>query len=385
MSAPARAPGRPVVDTAAPNAARLRGWKVRASVVEGLISVRSSVLAPVVVAITALVLGGALLTDALVAGRVLRAEAAYLAAGGDLLVAQDQAGRPLDAAACGAVTGLTGVRAVAAVSVLPGAARVAGRPDSAQTVVLATAGVLDVLGAPDLDAGDVLVSRTIAERWQWSAGAHLRLLPISGARVPSTVLTVRAVADLGLLSEGASTGVLVVRSPGGDADACFVRIEPQYRADLRDALPVVLGSTSRSTVTVADRLPAGAAAVDPAVAFDTRATRWAGPAAGVFVGLLWGVVAWTRRGRSALYASLGVPYSGGVLLRWTEGSAVVLLGGLWGTALATTVGVVLLRAPVDATVSLCLRGGAAGVAVAVALVVLVGLWRPPTLAALKDR
>jgi hypothetical protein len=164
-----------------------------------------------------------------------------------------------------------------------------------------------------------------------------------------------------------------------------VRIEPQYRSTLRAAIPAVLGETSRAPINVADRLPAGPSAQDPSAAWAGRPTRWAPAAAGVVVGLLWAAIAWTRRGRSALYASIGVPYSGGVLLRWTEGAAVVLLGALWGCVLAVEIAALGVDVPLRVATSLVLRDGGAATAVALAVVVLVGLWRPPTLAALKDR
>jgi hypothetical protein len=318
---------------------------------------------------------------------VLTAERDYLAAGGDLLVAQSAGDHPLDAGRCAALASVQGVRAAAALTVAPGAAHLVGRPESQQTLVTATAGILDLLDVPALPADGVVASSVIADRWQWAPGTHLQLDPTDAglARAPAAVLTVAAVRDLALLSEGASTGVLMIRPPVGDADQCFVRIDPQYRDDLRDTIPAVLGETTTSAVNVSDRLPAGALAQDPASAYDSRTTRWAAGAAGLVVGLLWAVVAWTRRGRAALYASVGVPYSGGVLIRWTEGAGILVLGVLWGAALAATVAACTVDVPVGVALDLVVRGGGLALGVALGVVVLVGLWRPPTLAALKDR
>lgn len=363
-------------------------WRARSSVGEGLANLRDgALLGAVLVAITTLVVAGALLVDVLTAARVLTAERDYLAAGGDLLVAQSAGPAGIDAGRCAALADVHGVRAAAALKVTPGAAHLVGRPESQQTLVTATAGVLDLLDVPALPADGVVVSSVIADRWQWAPGSHLQLDPADAgnARAPGSVLTVTAVRDLALLSEGASTGVLLVQPPVGTADQCFVRIDPQYRDDLRATIPAVLGETSSSAVNVSDRLPAGALAQDPATAYAMRTTRWAAGAAGLVVGLLWAVVAWTRRGRAALYASVGVPYSGGVLIRWTEGVGIVLLGVLWGAALAATVAACTVDVPVEVALSLVLRGSGLALALAVGVVVLVGLWRPPTLAALKDR
>lgn len=371
-----------------PRVERARGWRVRSWLREGALNLRDGApLGVTLVTLVAVVLAAAVLLDVVTASRVVRGEQEYLDAGGDLLVATSSGDEPVDVPACLALEGVRGVRAVAAVSVRPGAAPLVGRPESSQTLVTATAGVLDLLRVPELGATEVVASHAIAERWQWAVGSHLQLDPAAAARLgaPSGVLTVAAVADLALLSEGASTGVLAVAPPTGTADGCWLRIDPQYRSDLHAAVPAVLGETGTTSVTVADRLPAGPLAQDPAAAFAGRTTRWAGAAAGAVVGLVWCLVAWTRRGRAALYASLGVPWSGGVLIRWTEGACVVGVGTLWGVALGTTGAVVLAGAPPGLALDLALRAGAVALAVALTLVAAAGLWRPPTLAALKDR
>ncbi|TQL02504.1 hypothetical protein [Cellulomonas sp. SLBN-39] len=366
---------------------RTGAWRARASFAEGATNLRESgVLGAVLVGLAAVLVAAGLLVDVRAAHAVVEAESGYLAAGGDLLVAQAGDDGSIDAARCVAVAGTTGVRASAAVTVAPGAAGIVGRPAAEQTVVTATDGVLDVLDLPAPRPDGVVVAAGLADRWEWAAGSHLQLVPReSTAGLPTGVLTVEAVADLARLSEGASTGVLVLAAPIGDAQACFVRIDPQYRDDLRAALPAVLGETAAGPVSVSDRLPAGALAQDPASAYDHRVTRWVGGAVGAVVGLVWAVVAWTRRGRAALYASLGVPWAGGVLVRWVEGLGIALLGTVWGTSLAATTAVTALGVPAPLAVDLAVRGGALAFAVASLVVVAAGLWQPPTLASLKDR
>lgn len=361
-------------------------WRPAASVSEGLANVRLSALGPLLVAVVVLVVGGALVADLRTAGAVLDAEERYLAQGGDLLVARAQGDASLDAARCAAVTDVVGVRAAAGVAVEPGAVRLEGRPESAQTVVRATAGVVDLLDLPWVGGGEVVVADALAERWQWAAGTRLRLDPAGAATLgaPVGTLTVRAVADLARLGDAASTALLVPQAPVGPVDECWVRVAPQHREDVRGVLPALLGETGTTAVQVADRLPPGALTQDAAAAYDARATRWAPVAAGAVVGLLWAVVAWTRRGRSALYASIGVPRAGAVLLRWVEGAAVVVPGCLWAAALATGVGAVT-GLPVGVALGLACSGALGACAAAVTAVAVVGVWQPPTLAALKDR
>lgn len=364
------------------------GWRARASVLEGLANLRDgALLGTVLVALTAGMAGGAVLADVTAGERIVAAEAAYLDAGGDVLVAAHQEDRPVDAAACARLAGVAGVRAAFAADVVPGAAALVGRPEGRQTLVTATAGVLDLLDRPTLRPTEVLVAPTIADRWQWSAGTHLQLATDDAlARgAPRDVLTVAEVVDLGRIGEAATTGVLLLRAATGPASACYVRVDPPYRDALRAALPAALGETAEAPIQVSDRLPPGAFTQDSARAFEERSTRWAGAVAGLVAGLLWALVAWTRRGRAALYASIGVPYAGGVLLRWTEGATVVVLGVVWGTALAVTAAVAVGGVGASLAVDLGLRGGLAALGAALLVVVLAGLWRPPTLAALKDR
>ncbi|GIG41350.1 hypothetical protein [Cellulomonas phragmiteti] len=362
-------------------------WTARASWDEAIANLsRGGVLMVVLVGLTAGIVGVGLVADVHTADRVVQAERDYLAEGGDLLVARRQDASTIDVAACVAARRLTGVTASAAVTVTPGATGVVGRPEARQTVVAATDGVLDLLGLPVPGPDDVVVSTVVADRWQWSVGSRLQLLPddvMPG--LPRGVLTVSSVADLELLSEGASTGLLVAAPGTGGADACFVRIGAQYREDVHAALPAVLGESATGAITVADRLPAGALAADPAAAYDQRPTRWVGAAAGGVVGMVWVVVAWTRRGRAALYASIGVPWSGGVVLRWVEGLGVVVPGVLWGVALAVTYAVTALGSSVALVLDVAVRGGVLACAVAAAVVLVAGLWQPATLAALKDR
>ncbi|NKY38115.1 hypothetical protein [Cellulomonas septica] len=365
-----------------------RRWRASASFGEGLANVRDgALLFAGVVAISTLVVGGALVADVVTGARILAAEREYLDSGGNLLVVQRQSEGKLDAGLCASLEAVPGVTAAAGVSVEPGAVRLVGRPESQQTIVTATAGVLDILGVDGVGGDEVVASTVVSERWLWQEGSRLRIEAEDADHVgaPSAVLTVAAVSNLERLSEGASTGILLLQAPTGEVDHCFVQVDAQYREDVRAALPALLGERPDSAVAVSDRLPAGAFAQDPVAAWDGRPTRWIAGAAGAVVGLLWLVVAWTRRGRAALYASLGVPYAGGVLIRWVEGASVAVLGVLWGAALAASVAVAAVDTPLGVALSSVTRGGALAGAVGLAVVTVAALVRPGTLAALKDR
>jgi hypothetical protein len=363
-------------------------WRARHSVAEAVANVRAGgFLVVTVIGVVALMVAAAVAVDIGAAHRIVAAEDAYLAAGGDLVVAQAAGDGRVDAAACANLARLAGVRTAFAFDVQPGGARLVGRPESQQTVVTVTPGAAELLGIDHLDADQAVVSTLIADRWQWSPGSRFQLDPDDARtlRVPSGVLTVAAVSNLDLIAQSASTGVLLVRAATGPAQSCYVRVWPSSRDDLTAAIPALLGETSHGTVQMAQRLPAGGFAQDPAHEFEVRPTRWAGAVAGAVAGLLWAVVAWTRRGRAALYASVGVPWSGGVLIRWTEGVVVVVAGILWGTALGLGAAMLWSGAAAGLGVTMALQHMAAALATGVVVVVLTGLPRPPTLSALKDR
>jgi hypothetical protein len=362
---------------------------------EGVENVRrGGILMGALVVIMTIFVAGATVLDARTAQAIIDAEARFLDDGGDLLVAFAGTGR-IDAAACERAKELAGVRAAGAVDLGPLATGVVGHPGVSQSIVAVTPGVLGLFGdrgprvppvPVTLASDEVIVAPAVAERWAWKAGTTLQLTggEVAGLALPEEALRVAAVADLELIDDAASTSVLVIRPATGWAGACYVRVDPRYRADVAAGLPFFLGESRSSPVSVADRLPEGGGTTDPATAVDERATRWIGAAAGVMMGLLWGIVAWMRRSRTALYATIGVSRSSSFLIRWTEAAGVLLAGSLWGGAFGISAAVAMGCTPAHAVVW---AGTTAVVALGTGMLLAtaVTLWRPATLAALKDR
>ncbi len=366
---------------------------------EGVANVRhAATLMASVLGCVALVVAGAVWTDARAAGQVLAAESAYLADGGDLLVAYAPDGSSVDAAACERLTDVTGVRAAGTVSIGLLATGLVGRPEVSQTVVTVSPGVEglladrgrggldDLVPGPEAAARTAWVAPTLAGRWAWDRGASLALTggEVDGMPLPTGVLTVAGVVDPGVLDEAASTGVLLLRPAVGPAQRCFLRVEPPYRGALVEVVPSLLGDGAGRQVQVVERLPAGAGAGDPGAAYELRPTRWAGAAAGLVVGLLWCVIGWTRRGRAALYDTLGVRAGEALLVRWTEGAVVLVVGVVWGVAWGVS-SVVVSGVPQEVAMELGLACGALAVGTLAPLVLAAAAWRPRTLVALKDR
>lgn len=367
---------------------RRGSWTLWTSVTEGLRNIRDgATLGAGLVLITAAVVGATTMADITTVSAVVADEAAYLDAGGDILVVVPAEGH-LSASVCDRLPQLTGVRAAAAVTQLPAGVQLTGRPGSSQAIVVATSGVADLLGTPMPGADQAIAPKTIMERWLWDTRTLLQFdaddAAQQGVDLPAGPISIAATHDFRQLSEAASTSILLITTTNTPASECTVRIAPQYREDLRSALPAMLGETVTNPVQVADRIATGALSQDFSITFEQRGTRHAGLLAGAFSGFVFAIVLWTRRGRSALYASLGVPYTGGVVIRWTETLLPLWVGASWGTLLAVTASIAR-KTPVDIALEVGLRQGTCAALAASALVLLAALWRPQTLQALKDR
>jgi len=371
----------------APVAPPSRGarWDWRRSSLEAL---RNVVAAPVLfgiltASVAGVTAGAAVLDEATVAG-IVHDEHTFLVAGGDILHASTDSG-VIDAGACESAGRLPGVEVAAALDQRQ--ARVAGRSEYTQTVLVGTAGIERVFGAAPLGAGESLVAKQVAERWSWSPGTIFGLQPDptdqSRWTPPSGTLRVAATPSFERLGDTASTAVLVV-SPLRTADECVVQASPNEIDAVAAALPALLTETSGKAVTVRRQVSAGRFGPHAAHDFAVRPTRSAGLMAGAVTGLLMAFFIWSRRQRTALYATLGVRRSHGVVIRFTEAATPLLTGAAWGALVAALAGVGLGLAP-PTSLGFALRHTAAAICVALSVTLLTSLWRPPVLAALKER
>jgi len=339
--------------------------------------------------------------DAVTVARLVADEQTWVAAGGRVLVVTDEAGG-VPRAACAGLVDVVGVEAAAAVSRQPHTAALATAPGAAVPVVTATAGVSDLLGLPALGSQAVLPP-SLATELRLDVGDRLTLLPapwsVSGEfsgeggptaatdpldQPPSGPITVAAVADLGLLGEASSTGVLVLVAPLGLADSCFVRSTATGVEPLRDALPALL-SIAGSQPVVSDRLAQGRFVRDYAAEYDARPLRLVPWAAGTALGFVWLLIRWVRRGQDGLYATLGADWSVRAAIRMSEWSCALAVSiiGAWVTAVATSW---LLGAPTAVALVHVTRSVLIGAAAATVMaIVATALPLRSPLAALKDR
>lgn len=340
----------------------------------------------------ALLTGVAIAADLLTINHILTNERAFLAAGGDLLRASVREQGVIDAAECAHVAQLNGV--IAASAITPRQARISGRPDHTQTVLEASDGIETIVGGPKLGAGEAFASQVVAKRWDWQPGTRLKFVaetPVIGLpddgepwQPPSEVLTITATPDTTRLGDQAASAIFLPRAAIGTATECVVQVEPAAIATVEAALPALLGEDDGRLINVQRQIFTGEFGPDPAAEFTARPTRQVRLTVGAVIGLLLAFVAWSRRQRSALYATLGLNYASGFALRAIEAVYPALAGIAWGTVWATLVGVIAGLGPRVAVQTAILHALTAA-SIALAVILLVSLWRPPTLQALKDR
>lgn len=376
-----------------------RGWGLRVVIDEGLRSWRAGRWLMGILSVL-LVLGFTVpaVADTLQVSRMAADERAWEAAGGRLLVAtNERSGVPR--LACERLADVAGVEASASLTRLARPASLVTAPGAAIPVVAVSEGAAELLGLDPIGSGVVLASE-VAETLRLRAGDTIALAAaenqadsvsqrppraVDGSpELPAGVLTVASVADLSLLGEQRSGGMLMAVPAQGAADACFVRLAPGHVEAARQALPALL-QTDGTPAVVADRLVGGAFARDYAAEYHARGLRSAPWAIGLAAALLWLLVRWVRRGQEGLLATLGARWPARTTMRLVEWSAtigtVAVVSVLLSTAALLILGVEpgvalphVLRFVLIATLS-----STAGAA----LVALVPL--QPALAVLKDR
>jgi hypothetical protein len=324
--------------------------------------------------------------DALAVTDLTAREAEFVAAGGNIVIAVNKdAG--VSALACDRLAAAPGVIASAALTRLDEPATVAAAPGADLAVFAVTSGIWRLLGVAASPWRDLILPASVADRLGAGEGDWLRLAAApgtTGALLPAHPLRA-TVAEAQVLGEQ-YTGILLPVAPIADAaaDACVVAADPADLAAVRDALPAVLPARDGHTV-VLDRLIAGRFTADYSAAYRERPLAWAWSASGAVLGLVWLLLLWLRRGTDALYATLGARATSRLVLRLTEWSILVALGGVWAIALGVAIAVGFGASFPYALVYVTRHVGAT-LLVSTALVLLGQLRRPRSLLAeLKDR
>jgi hypothetical protein len=361
-----------------------RGWSPRAAIGEGVRSALAGRRISAVVVVLVVGLGGLVgAVDAIAVARLIDQEQQFLAAGGDVVVAQNkQSGVPV--LACDQIGATTGVTSAALTVRDP--AVVSAAPGADVGIVAATPGIWALLRIEPVGLGAV-VPINLASRLGLRSGDWIVLRPAPGttgdglSQDPVRV----TVADTAVLGDEYG-GLLLpsLTSPGTAADACVVRARAADLPAVRAALPAALATGSGTTV-VLDRLITGEFAADYRTAYRQRTLRIAWLGTGVLLGLVALLIAWLRRTTDALYTAMGADLAARVLVRGSEWSLLNVVGTLWGITLGVALAVAA-DAPFAIALQYVTRHATASTLLATAIVLTAQLRRPRSLLAdLKDR
>lgn len=313
---------------------RTSGWSSRALAREAFrntLSGRWFSLAIVLTVLAATV--GALYVDATQVAAIHRTEQKFLMDGGNIIeITRSENEAKVDAAACSAMGKSTDVIAASAVSSRLEGTHITGRPESMQSIHYATAGFEKIAGSSvTLGANQAISSKIIAERWLASPGAVVGFEPGKGLDSYATIVDVVNMERLG----DPFTTTLVMATPAtGEADSCFVMAQPWAIERVIQRAPALLGDTKENPLRAGSLQQTGDYFVPFSEQYEERSTAFIPVVTGGAIGLVGAMLLWIRRGRYALYSTLGLSYWQVVQLRLYEWGILLALGVLPGTAIA---------------------------------------------------
>lgn len=381
------------------------GWRRREALREGVTTaVAGRWVSALLFGLVVLGTGVPAVADVLDVDRIVTAEQRWVASGGRVLIVEHQETGSVAAGPCEALNFQDGVVGAAAVTRHPETLALTSAPEAQITLITATPGIWDLLataGSVELSttAPVAIVPATLAERLGLRDGDVVHLVVGQGdegaasteeaaggtvgselGRGPIPV----AVADTTVLGEALSTGLILITTPTGQADECFVSLDATRIATARDTLGAVFAFEGVDAV-VSDRLISGEFTTDYVATYTGRSLRYGPFAAGAVVGLVWALVRWMCRSHDALYTTLGAGPGSRAIIRGTEWLVVAVLGGL--ASFALTVATALADgADGSLAVEYAARFVGSSLLVATAIIALTLLMKPPSvLAALKDR
>ncbi|WNM24691.1 hypothetical protein [Demequina capsici] len=368
-----------------------RAWPASLAASEGARTARTGRWTSVLIIVAvALLTAAPAVADTLGVTSLIEHEAAWVAAGGRVLIATgpsaDGASTPLDARTCEGLSGLDGVTGSFALKDTAQVATLAHLPGGRVSMYDVSSGAFDLLGIDAAADGVVIVSGGLSERTGVVDGDTVSVAVVEGSGTmgqTSAPLRVR-VADTSRLGDQFDGALFTPALLTGDADTCYVETDAAHYATVKDSLSSLLASEAGPAV-VATRLLQSEFTVDYTTAFQDRPLRWLWAAAALVLSLLWAMVQWFRRSQIAIYATFSMKAFPRMLMQATEWAVLATAGGLlgWcgGIGLAT-----LLTG--DAHTAVALGSAHAALTLISTTVVVIGLGLRPAgslLAALKDR
>jgi hypothetical protein len=284
--------------------------------------------AAITVSLFAAIFGGLAVTDFQVTEEVLNLRADLDAHGARVVIATGEGG--LSAARCDALRGLAGVTAAGGVRLGdPVTLRSAPRLRFQSGAV--TAGILEVWDPTftgEYGAGFV-VGGSFAEELAVTPGT---VLVLSDSRLDR----IGVVLNVKDRNRAVDRWLMEVVAPAGRISECWVEFSPGSLNVAVSLLGAWFEPQARQVV-VRPLIPTGEFTRDPTRELAARPQAGAWLPLGLIVGLVTSLLTWLRRSEAGLYAALGVPATGLVLMAHIEATALIALswvvGGAWAVAL----------------------------------------------------
>lgn len=321
--------------------------------------------------------------DAAAVAKLVAGERDWIAAGGWAVAAENPAREGVPMPACERPRASSVVRSASALREHQPVGFTAA-PEALVPAAEVTEGIWSLLHLPPRHEPSLILPRDQADKLGVGTGATLQVAAgPEAADVPGGPLRV-VVADTSLLGESFSGTALVPVRESGLAEHCFIDLH----RPVDDTLGAALGAsllTQGVPAVVSPLLISGDFTRDYSSDYAARPMRQGYLVVGAFLGILWGLVLWIRRGQDALYLTLGATRSTKALIRFSEWITIMVLAAPWALALAVVLGVARGAGPALAVTTAVTHVGAT-LLLATAIVGGFALFKPPSLlAALKDR
>lgn len=319
-------------------------WPDRLAVSEGMANARTGRWTSVLLVLaTAWVVASASAANALEVGRLVAVEREWVTAGGRMFVVEPSDGSEpgIDVTLCDRLVDIDGITGSFATLTTGSAAAPRSAPGHRATVVLVSPGVHGFFEVTPARGPGVLATSAMVAPAGLRDGevVMLDVVGFAGASATATTTAALQVLDSPALATDLAGAWLVPELLTGAATSCYVATDAAHLDAVHAHLGQLLAAPDGTPAVVRPRLAGSAYGLELAGAYDERPLRGASVAGGLVLAVLWVIVRWNRRGQWAVYATFGGHRRALLLIQLTEWVVLATIGGAWGWATATALGV----------------------------------------------
>lgn len=365
-------------------------WPVGLSAREGILNATSGRWLPALIILaTAAVTAVAGIANSVEVSNLVRAETAWIEAGGFTYVVEASGGSAdasISVVDCERLRDVDGVGSAFALAVTDSTAWPSNAPGTTSTFATASSGIWGFFDLTPMTGQTILVTPAVTKATGLQDGEDT-VIAVAASRRADAQRTeaVRAIAlDSPSLPESLSGTLVSVELVNGRAQQCYVKTDAAHDEAVRGMLAGALAEGD-SPASVRPRLSQNTYGVEFSTAYQARPLQWAWAAGAGVLGALWGVVRWTRRSRLAIYATFGADSRSRLVMEVAEWATLTGVGAVfgWATGLALSIG-----AGVDPEIAVVQTSGQVFAAWCAASIVTVVVSLSPVgtlIDALKDR